>query len=555
RLAVWLVPEPTAIGSGARPGLLERIARGYGHVVRLVVRAPLLAAALVIGLVVAGASQMPNVPQQLFPYSERAQLLAYLDRPKGTDVTATRDTALALSDWLTGPANPEVTGVTTYVGAGGPRFVLSLDPADVDPASAFMVINTVDLEASSAVLDRARAHVAERLPEARVRLKRIAMGGREPGVDVEISGPDADRLIWAANAVRAAFADVPGLIQNRDDWGGRRLVGTVQVAQDRVRAYGLTSADVSQALAGFFDGTRVSTLRDGDDLVPIVLRGAPGDRDDFEALANAAVEANGQVVALDQIGRLAPRLEPATLRRIDQVRTVTISAIPTQHTAAALLAEVQPTLDRLQAELGPAYVIAIGGELENAANVRTKLGGGFPIAIMVMLLALMAQFNSFRRVGITLASIPLVIAGVPAALLVTGQPLSFFGILGMIALAGIIINNAIVLIDQIDIERRTAGLDDAIVAAAVKRFRPIMMTSLTTVLGLAPMAIAGGAMWEPMATLMMGGLGGAALLALLWVPALYRLAFRGAAKTETMANTTASGGGIPPSASPDILSS
>ena len=522
RLAVWIVPGPTAERS---PGRLDRLSGAYGRLVRTVLRAPLLAVALVAAIVAAGASLMPRVPQQLFPPSERAQLLAYLDLPRGSDVTATRDAALRLSEWLGGEENPEVSGVTAYVGAGGPRFVLSLDPADVDPASAFLVINTVDFESSETVLRRARAHVAGALPEASVRIKRIAMGGREPGVDVEISGPDAERLLDAAAEVEAAFAEVPALVQNRDDWGGRRLVGTVEIAQDRARAYGLSSATVSETLAGFFDGREASVLRDGDDLVPIVLRGAPEDRDDFEALANAAVETGGEVLALDQIARLEPRLEPAVLRRVDQRRTITVTAIASDRTSAALLDAVRPTLERVAAELGPGYELSVGGEIENSAEVREKLGAGLPVAATVMLLALMAQFGSFRRVGITLLSIPLVVAGVAPALLLTGRPLSFFGILGLIALAGIIINNAIVLIDQIDLERRERPLHEAIEAAAVKRFRPIVMTSLTTVLGLAPMALSGGALWEPMATLMMGGLGGAALLALVWVPALYRLAF------------------------------
>lgn len=205
---------------------------------------------------------------------------------------------------------------------------------------------------------------------------------------------------------------------------------------------------------------------------------------------------------------------------------ITVSAISEAITAFDLLDHVRPRLDELAEELGPAYGVNVAGEVETSAEVREKLAGGFPIALTVMLLALMAQFNSFRRVGITLLSVPLVIAGVPLVLLGFGQPLSFFGTLGLIALSGIIINNAIVLINQIDIERETLDRDDAIVEAARKRFRPIMLTSLTTVIGLAPMAIAGGAMWEPMATLMMGGLGMASLLSLFWVPALYRLFFR-----------------------------
>ena len=525
RLAVWAIPDSGKAEAEAAESRFDRLARRYAGLVRACLARPGLAALAVAALVALGAAQMRLVPQQLFPYSERAQFLAYLDLPRGSDVRATERAALALSDWLLGEDNPEARSVTAYVGSGGPRFVLSLDPAEIDPASAFLVVNARDFEGSARMLERARAHVATALPEADVRLKRIAMGGREPGVDVRISGPDAERPLDAAYAVQAAFAEVPGLVQNRNDWGARRLVATVDIAQDRAREYGLSSKDVSDALEGFLDGLRVSTLRDGDDLIPILLRGRPEDRRDIESIANAAIEAGGRTVAPDQIATLEPRLELSSLRRVDQRRTVTVSAISEALTAQALLERVAPALDALEQRLGPAYAIEIGGEIENSAEVRTKLGGGLPIALVVMLLALMAQFDSFRRVGVTLLAVPLVIAGVGPALLLAGKPLSFFGILGLIALAGIIINNAIVMIDQIDVERESRALDDAIVEAARKRFRPIVLTSLTTVLGLAPMALAGGALWEPMATLMMGGLGGAALLALVWVPVLYRLAF------------------------------
>ncbi|MFQ6549376.1 efflux RND transporter permease subunit [Aestuariibius sp. 2305UL40-4] len=526
RLAVWAIPEPKKGQSAKRRGPFDYLSVGYGRIVGWIVRAPLVAIVAVFAIVVAGASQMGNVRQQLFPLSERAQILAYIDLPRGSDITATEATANALTDWLTGDENPEVTGVTGYIGAGGPRFVLSLDPADVDPASAFLIINTTDFESSGSVLDRARVHVAEALPGASVRLKRLATGGREPAVDVEISGPDADRLLDAALQVRAAFSEVPGLIQNRENWGGRQLTGTIRIAQDRVRDYGLTSQDVAEGLDAFFDGRQFSTLRQGDELIPIVLRGASADRTNFEAIANAVVETNGQILSLDQFAEVVPRPEIATLRRVDQQRTITVSAIPEVMSAYDLFATVQPELDRIAEDLGPAYNIHIGGEIEAAGDVRELLGAGLPVAGIVMMLALMIQFNSFRRVGITLAAVPLVIAGVGPTLIATGQPLSFFGILGLLALTGIIANNVIVLIDQIDLERADKSISDAIVAAARKRLRPILLTSLTTVIGLLPMAIAGGALWEPMATLMIGGLGLAALLALFWVPALYKISFR-----------------------------
>ena len=156
---------------------------------------------------------------------------------------------------------------------------------------------------------------------------------------------------------------------------------------------------------------------------------------------------------------------------------------------------------------------------------QSETGCGIPIALAVMVLAIILQFNSFRRTFLTFMSIPLILIGIPVGLLATGQPLSFFGTLGIISLSGIIINNAIVLIDQIDIEREMLPLREAVVAASQKRLRPILLTSATTVLGLAPLAIAGGALWQPMAVLMMSGLAVASLLTLFFVPAGYFLLF------------------------------
>jgi len=524
-LAVWFLPEPK---KQQRRGPMDRLARGYGWLVGLVVRAPWVTLGLSALIVVGAVSQMPNVRQQLFPLSERPQFLIYLDLPRGADISTTQGTALRLSESLT--ADDRVTGVTSFVGFGGPRFVLTLDPADFDPASAFMVVNTTDYAASVEVIAAAEAHIAATFPEARVRLKRLAMGGREPGVEVVLEGPDANALMAAGQAVEAAFATAPGMVENQGDWGNRVLRARVVVAQDQARHYELTTQSVSEALEGFLDGTQVSVLRDADGQIPIVLRGAAGSGDSFADLANIAIATPQGLVSLDQIARFEPHLDFSTIRRVDQTCRLTVTAISSELSALELVAHIQPTLDRLAAELGPAYDIRIGGEVEQAGEVREKLGAGLPVALVVMLTALMAQFNSFRRVGLTLLCVPLVVVGVPLALIGLDQPLSFFGTLGLIALSGIIINNAIVLIDQIDIERATLPLNVAIAEAARKRFRPILLTSLTTVLGLLPMAHSGGALWEPMATLMIGGLGVSSVMTLVYVPALYRVLFRDAQK-------------------------
>jgi len=532
-LAVWFLPEPK---KQQPPGPMHRFARGYGWLVGWLVRAPWLMLGATALIVVGAISQMPNVRQQLFPLSERPQFLIYLDLPRGADIAATQATTLRLSDWLT--ADDRVTGVTSFVGFGGPRFVLTLDPADFDPASAFMVVNTTDYAMSVDVIAAAKAHITATFPEARVRLKRLAMGGREPGVEVVLEGPDADALLAAGQAVEAAFATAPSMVENQGDWGNRVLRARVVVAQDQARHYGLTTQSVSEALEGFLDGTQVSVLRDAGGQIPIVLRGAPGNGDSFADLANIAIATPQGLVSLDQIARLTPHLDFSTIRRVDQTRRLTVTAISSDLSALDLVAHIQPTLDQLSADLGPAYAIRIDGEVEQAGEVREKLGAGLPVVLVVMLIALMAQFNSFRRVGLTLLCVPLVVVGVPLALIGLNQPLSFFGTLGLIALSGIIINNAIVLIDQIDIERRSLPLNAAIAEAARKRFRPILLTSLTTVLGLLPMALGGGALWEPMATLMIGGLGVSSVMTLVYVPALYRVLFRDAPQPITFHPST-----------------
>jgi multidrug efflux pump subunit AcrB len=326
-LAVSFLPEPMR---QQRPGPMDRIASGYGWLVGRVDRARWVTLGLSALIVVGSVSQMPNVRQQLFPLSERPQFPIYLDQPRGADIGATQATALRLSDRLT--ADNRVTGVTSFVGFGGPRFVLTLDPADFDPASAFMVVNTTDHAASVNVIVAAEAHIAATFPEARVRLKRLAMGGCEPGGEVVLEGPDADALMAAGQAVEAAFATAPGMVENQGDWGNRVLRARVGMAQDQARHYGLTMQSVSEALDGFLDGTQVSVLRDAEVQIPIKLRGVPGSGDSFADLANIAIATPQGLVSLDQIAHL----DFSTLRRFDQTCRLTVTAISTDLSALEL---------------------------------------------------------------------------------------------------------------------------------------------------------------------------------------------------------------------------
>ena len=501
------------------------LVRAYGQLTRVLLPwgIPILIACY--GLVVVAVNVFPLLKAEMFPLSERSEYLIYLDMPKGTAVSETQSEALRVQAWLNDPeVNPEVRDTTVFVGDGGPRFYLALDPADTDPASAFILVNTHNFEGAIAAADRARSHLFENHPAARARVTRLSMGGSESGiVEIEISGPDGDVLLGAAKKVEAAFAEVPDLVLNQNDWGNKRLKIVIDVAQDRARELGVTSSDISDVMDTYFSGTTYSTFRDGSDAIPIVARAEAGFRDSLEDLANLSIAADGQLVALNQLATFRPKLEFSQLRRENQVRQITISGKSATLAASEVEERLAPALEAL--DLGPAYDVVIAGESEQSADVNQKLAAGLPTTFAIMLAALVFQFNSARRVLLIVMTIPLIVAGAPLGLYLMDRPMSFFAILGLISLMGIIINNAIVLIDQIDIERRTASLDDAIVTAAKKRFTPVMLTSLTTVLGLVPMALAGGALFEPMATLMIGGLLLASPLTLILVPSAYRLLF------------------------------
>ncbi|MEM1362772.1 MAG: efflux RND transporter permease subunit [Pseudomonadota bacterium] len=509
----------------------------YGALIRRLMPFGIPIVVVIYAAVAFSGMQMGQVRAQFFPLSERADFLIYMDMPKGTAISETERMADQVAAWITDEEiNPDVVSVTAYVGSGGPRFNLGLDPADPDPASAFLQVNTTDLASAIETSDRARHAFIETFPEARFRVTRLAQGGSESGiVEVEIAGPDADVLMAAGDKVLAAFETLPELVMSETDWGNKVVKVVLEVAQDKARAFNVTSEDISQVMETYFSGTVYSTFREGDAQIPITLRANEASRNSLEDLGNLSVAANEQLISIDQVASFQPRLEFSELRRENQIRQIIISGKSNAIPANETLARIQPVLDDLG--LGPGYTISIGGELADSAEVQEKLGGNLPYAFGIMLAALVFQFNSMRRSLITFMTIPLILIGAPYALLINNQPFSFFALLGMMSLMGIIINNAIVLINQIDIDQKRMEFSDAIIYASQSRFRPILLTSLTTICGLLPMAISGGALFEPMATIMIGGLAIASPLTLILVPSLCYLMLRprGAAAQEVPA--------------------
>jgi len=533
-IAATFLPDRSA----EKPKTEDEELPGYAKLYMRFLKPILGSAPLVIlgsyGFVVLAFFVMSTIPAEQFPESERTEVLIYMDMPKSSHIDNTLETSKAVGRWIgNAELNPEVDRQILYVGAGGPRFYLALTPADRAPTNSFFLINAKSADDATAFASKAKKYLYENHPEARFKVKRLSMGAGESGiVKVEISGPELNRLLSLGRDVERLFRDAPGLVQNENDWGEKIAKFVIDVDQDKARRLGITSENMSQLLSAYFNGYQISVYREDDQSIPIMLRAAEKDRNSIEDLLNITLSSEGEAISLEQTSNLIPVLEYSQIRRLDQLRTITVSAKSDVLTAGQLYDFVSEGIEAL--DLSGGYTISVGGELKDAGETNGKLGAGLPYALLLMLLAVMFQFNSLRRSLIVFMSIPLIFIGIPYGLLITGEPMSFFGTLGMISLAGIIINNAIVLIDQIDIEARSGSVREAIITAAGKRLRPIMLTSITTVIGLVPLYLFGGVLWAPLAIVMIFGLAVASIFTLFFVPALY-LIFMGRTEKKAIA--------------------
>nr|MDJ0972765.1 efflux RND transporter permease subunit [Kiloniellales bacterium] len=530
-MSYWFMKvKPAAGGSDGGADLYDSaFYRVYRGALEALLRHRLLCIAGVVAVAVGIGSQAGRVVQEFFPANDRNQFLLYLDLEAGAHIDETARVTQSIADWLLDETiNPEVTGAVAYAGSGGPRFFLSLAPINPDPHVAFVLVETESNDQVPDLVERTRAHINANYPEVHGKPKAMWLGPSETGlIEFRISGPEEDVLMSRAEHLLAALRAVPGTIEIEQDWENRVLQIEVLVDQTRARRAGVTSADIATTLNAFVSGGAITDYREGDAVIPIVLRGEESERNQISTLRAIDVysSAEGTNVPLTQIAEIRSQWKPYTINRRNLERTVTVSATNPHLSANELVGAVVPALESL--DLPPGYRWEMGGELENAEIAQGHLFANFPIAGFLIVTLLVWQFNSYRRAAIILLTIPMSFVGAVLGLLITGVPFGFMTILGLLSLAGIIINNGIVMIDSVEAERQ-AGADPytAIVTAAVSRFRPIMMTTITTVLGLAPLIVWQDPLFMSMAIVISFGLAIGTLLTLGVVPVMYSLFFR-----------------------------
>lgn len=512
-------------GHAAHDGRLWRIFR---RVLDACLRHKFMVLGITFGLFALSVAGFGLVQQQFFPTSTRTELFLEMRLPEGTSITATQATTKK-AEALIGEGDPDVVSATSYIGQGAPRFWLGLNPVLPNPNFAQIVIVTKDVEARERVKARLDAAIAEgALSEARARVDRFVFGPPVGfPVQFRVVGPDPSKVRDIAEEVRQVMARDPAIIDPHLNWGEQVKSITLQVDQDRARAIGLTPSDVAETLQTLLSGYTVTQHREGNLLIDVVARAVPEERVDLEHLPTLTVATlKGVPVPLSQVARIAYGSEEPIFWRRDRDLVLTVRGdVKDGIQPPTVTTRILPQLDAIKAKLSPDYRIETGGSIEESAKANASLAAVFPVMIIVMLTLLMIQLQSFSRLALVLLTAPLGLIGATAALLIAHKPFGFVALLGLIALAGMIMRNTVILVDQIDRDIADGHAPaDAIVDATLRRTRPVVLTALAAVLGMIPLA--GSTFWGPMAITIMGGLVIATVLTLLVVPAMYATMFR-----------------------------
>ncbi len=466
------------------------------------------------------------VPQQFFPASGRLELMVDLKLAEGASLKATEAEVARLEQMLKERAG--IDNYVAYVGTGSPRFYLPLDQQLPATSFAQFVVLADSIESREALRSWLIERMREDFPSLRGRVTRLE-NGPPVGYPVQfrVTGEHIDVVRGLARQVAAKVGENPHVANVHLDWQEPSKMVRLNVDQDRARALGVSTAELSGFLRRTFIGNSVSQFREDNELIEILLRGTERERLELSMLPSLAIPTeSGRSVPLSQVATLEYGFEEGVIWHRNRLPTVTVRAdVYGDEQPAALVRQIEPTLADVRAQLPGGYLLEVGGTVEDSERGQRSVNAGLPLFVIAVMTLLMAQLKSFSRSAMVFLTAPLGIIGVALFLLLFGQPFGFVAMLGTIALSGMIMRNSVILVDQIeqDIGAGQARFS-AIVEATVRRFRPIVLTALASVLAMIPLSRS--IFFGPMAVAIMGGLIVATALTLLFLPALYATWFR-----------------------------
>ncbi|MGH2290128.1 efflux RND transporter permease subunit [Pseudomonas capeferrum] len=466
------------------------------------------------------------VPQQFFPASGRPELMVDLKLAEGASLSNTAERVKQLEVLL--KQQDGIDNYVAYVGTGSPRFYLPLDQQLPAASFAQFVVLAKSMEERERLRSWLIDTVDQQFPDLRARVTRLE-NGPPVGYPVQfrVTGEHIEKVRALAREVADKVRENPHVVNVHLDWEEPSKAVFLAIDQDRARALGVSTAHLSSFLRSSLTGTTVSQYREDNELIEILLRGTQKERGDLANLGSLALPTdNGQSVALSQVATLEYGFEEGIIWHRNRLPTVTVRAdIYDKEQPATLVRQIEPTLSDVKAKLPDGYLLEVGGTVEDSERGQKSVNAGMPLFIVVVLSLLMIQLRSFSRTVMVFLTAPLGLIGVTLFLLVFRQPFGFVAMLGTIALAGMIMRNSVILVDQIE-QDIASGMErwQAIIEATVRRFRPIVLTALAAVLAMIPLSRS--VFYGPMAVATMGGLIVATALTLLFLPALYAAWFR-----------------------------
>ena len=466
------------------------------------------------------------VPQQFFPASGRPELMVDLKLAEGASLANTGERVKQLEALL--KQQDGIDNYVAYVGTGSPRFYLPLDQQLPAASFAQFVVLAKSMEDRERLRSWLIATMDQQFPDLRARVTRLE-NGPPVGYPVQfrVTGEHIEKARALAREVADKVRENPHVVNVHLDWEEPSKAVFLEIDQDRARALGVSTAQLSTFLQSSLTGTTVSQYREDNELIEILLRGTQQERSELGNLGSLALPTdNGQSVALSQVATLEYGFEEGIIWHRNRLPTVTVRAdIYDKEQPATLVRQIAPTLQAIKDKLPDGYLLEVGGTIEDSERGQRSVNAGMPLFIVVVLSLLMIQLRSFSRTVMVFLTAPLGLIGVTLFLLVFRQPFGFVAMLGTIALAGMIMRNSVILVDQIE-QDIASGLDrwQAIIEATVRRFRPIVLTALAAVLAMIPLSRS--VFYGPMAVAIMGGLIVATVLTLLFLPALYAAWFR-----------------------------
>jgi multidrug efflux pump subunit AcrB len=472
-----------------------------------------------------------------FPDSDRNMITIDINLALGTKLEVTEelvrqiDTFIADSLIVNEERKKGVVDWSSYIGKGPESYDLGYLQDEANSSYAHMLVNTSSGKDNQMVINKLDDFCFNTFPEADIKVGFLGAGGGGVPIEIKVSGNSPEVLSKIGETITAKLKAILLTKNVKDDWGPKIKKFVVDVDQNNALMAGVTNQDIAASLETVLSGIKTGEFREEDKSIPIIMRSDESQQQTFETIEtlNIFSQSTGKSVPFLQVAGIHLEWQYAKIKRKDLTRSINISSeLREGGNASEIVSSILPWLEEQQATWPQDYFYELGGEDKNSSDNMGSVIDYLPLSAFIILMLLIIQFNSFRKTAIVLSTIPLGLIGVVFGLLIFNSYFGFMTFLGIISLAGIVINNAIVLLDRINIEltKYNRSQQDAVIMACIQRFRPILLTTFTTTFGLIPLYLGGGLMWEPMAVAIMVGLLFATLITLVFIPSVYSLLFK-----------------------------